>query len=206
MRSRLDRIAKRMLDAGVAAGGLAALSPLLGAIAIGELVFHGWPPLFVQERPGRDDRIFKMIKFRTMTNERGPDGHLLPDDERMTAFGRWLRATSLDELPELVNVLKGDMSLVGPRPLLVEYLDRYTPTQRRRHAVKPGITGWAQVHGRNSLSWGDKFAMDVWYVDHGSFWLDLKILAATVATVVGRSGIAPEGHATMPKFQGLEDV
>lgn len=143
-----------------------------------------------------------MVKFRTMTDARGADGQLLPDAERLTRFGRWLRATSLDELPELWNVLKGDMSLVGPRPLLMEYLPLYTPEQARRHEVKPGITGWAQVNGRNALTWEEKFTLDVWYVDNQSFWLDLKILALTVKKVLLREGISAAGEATMPRFQG----
>jgi lipopolysaccharide/colanic/teichoic acid biosynthesis glycosyltransferase len=143
-----------------------------------------------------------MVKFRTMTSDRGPDGQLLPDAARLTPFGLFLRATSLDELPELWNVLKGDMSLVGPRPLLMEYLPLYTPEQGRRHAVRPGITGWAQVNGRNAISWEDKFMLDVWYVDHRSLWLDIKILWLTVKKVLVRDGISAEGEATMPRFTG----
>jgi lipopolysaccharide/colanic/teichoic acid biosynthesis glycosyltransferase len=162
----------------------------------------GSPVFFTQVRPGLHGRPFKMVKFRTMTDERDPDGHLLSDAVRLTPFGRWLRATSLDELPELWNVLKGNMSLVGPRPLLMEYLPLYTPEQTRRHEVSPGITGWAQVNGRNSISWEDKFELDVWYVEHRSLWLDIKILWLTVRKVVMRDGISAAGEATMPRFTG----
>ena len=162
----------------------------------------GSPVLFRQTRPGLHGKPFNMVKFRTMTDARGPDGQLLPDAERLTAFGRFLRASSLDELPELWNVLKGDMSLVGPRPLLMEYLPLYLPEQARRHEVSPGITGWAQVNGRNALSWEDKFKLDVWYVDHRSLWLDIKILWLTVRKVLVRDGISAKGEATMPKFTG----
>ena len=162
----------------------------------------GSPVFFTQMRPGLQGKPFLMVKFRTMTDARGPDGALLPDADRLTPFGRFLRATSLDELPELWNVLKGDMSLVGPRPLLMEYLPLYSPEQARRHAVRPGVTGWAQVNGRNSLSWDDKFKLDVWYVDHRSLWLDLKILWLTVRKVLVREGISAAGEATMGKFTG----
>lgn len=162
----------------------------------------GSPVFFRQTRPGLHGRPFDMIKFRTMTDARGPDGRLLPDADRLTAFGRFLRASSLDELPELLNVLKGDMSLVGPRPLLMEYLPLYSPEQARRHEVRPGVTGWAQVNGRNALSWADKFLLDVWYVDHRSLWLDIKILLLTVRKVLVREGISAAGEATMSKFTG----
>lgn len=162
----------------------------------------GSPVFFRQMRPGLHGQPFEMIKFRTMTDERGPDGKLLPDADRLTPFGRWLRASSLDELPELWNVLKGDMSLVGPRPLLMEYLPLYSPEQARRHEVRPGITGWAQVNGRNAISWEQKFALDVWYVDNHSLWLDIKILWLTVKKVLVRDGISAAGEATMPKFTG----
>lgn len=162
----------------------------------------GAPVFFVQERPGRDGRIFRLIKFRTMRDARGPDGTLRPDAERLTRFGRGLRSSSLDELPELWNVLRGDMSLVGPRPLLVAYLERYTPEQARRHEVRPGITGLAQVEGRNALSWEEKFRWDVHYVDRQSLGLDLKILARTVGQVLGRRGISAAGEATMAEFKG----
>ena len=165
----------------------------------------GRPIFFRQVRPGLHGKPFEMVKFRTMTSEHGPDGQLLPDAMRLTPFGSFLRATSLDELPELWNVLKGDMSLVGPRPLLMEYLPLYTPEQARRHEVRPGITGWAQVNGRNAISWADKFALDVWYVDHRSLWLDVRILWLTVRKVVVRDGISAHGDATMPKFEGSQN-
>ena len=162
----------------------------------------GSPVLFTQVRPGLHGAPFKMMKFRSMTSERGSDGELLPDAKRITAFGRWLRTTSLDELPELWNVLKGEMSLVGPRPLLEQYLSLYSPEQARRHEVRPGITGWAQVNGRNAISWEDKFKLDVWYVDNRSMWLDIKILWLTVKKVLVRDGICAEGEATMSAFKG----
>jgi lipopolysaccharide/colanic/teichoic acid biosynthesis glycosyltransferase len=162
----------------------------------------GSPVLFKQVRPGLHGKPFKMVKFRTMTDERGSDGALLPDAQRLTPFGRFLRASSLDELPELWNVLNGEMSLVGPRPLLMEYLPLYSPEQARRHEVRPGITGWAQINGRNAISWTDKFALDVWYVDHRSLWLDVRILCLTVRKVLVRDGISAAGEATMPRFEG----
>ena len=162
----------------------------------------GAPVFFRQQRPGLHGQPFQMVKFRTMTDARGPDGALLPDAERLTPFGRFLRSASLDELPELWNVLRGDMSLVGPRPLLMEYLPLYTPEQARRHAVRPGITGWAQVNGRNALSWEEKFALDVWYVDHQSLALDIRILWLTARKVLAREGISAAGEATMGKFTG----
>ncbi len=162
----------------------------------------GPPVLFRQRRPGRDGRPFVMTKFRTMTDRRGADGELLPDAERLTALGRWLRRTSVDELPELLNVVQGDMSLVGPRPLLMQYLPLYTPEQARRHEVRPGITGWAQVNGRNAVTWDEKFALDVWYVDHRSTRLDVEILAKTVTQVLGGHGVSAPGHATMDPFRG----
>jgi lipopolysaccharide/colanic/teichoic acid biosynthesis glycosyltransferase len=179
--------------------------PFLAVVALAVRQFLGSPVLFRQERPGRDGRLFVMTKFRTMTDGRDADGQLLSDGERLTRFGRFLRSTSLDELPGLLNVLKGDMSLVGPRPLLVRYLPLYTDSQRRRHEVAPGITGWAQVNGRNTVGWEDKFRMDVWYVDHRSFLLDLKILWLTVWKVIRRDGISAEGEATMPFFEGSPD-
>lgn len=162
----------------------------------------GSPVFFRQHRPGLHGRSFEMIKFRTMTDKRDLNGQLLPDKDRLPSFGRWLRASSLDELPELWNVLKGEMSLVGPRPLLMEYLPLYTPEQARRHEVRPGITGWAQVNGRNAISWEEKFKLDVWYVDNQSLWLDLKILWLTVKKVLVRDGISAQDDATMPKFTG----
>ena len=186
---------------------IAALALLLLAIPLLVLIWQvrrklGSPVFFRQMRPGLDGRPFQMIKFRTMTDAHGPDGQLQPDANRLTPFGRFLRSTSLDELPELFNVLKGDMSLVGPRPLLMEYLPLYSPAQRRRHEVRPGITGWAQINGRNALSWEEKFKLDVWYVEHRSLWLDIKILRLTVRKVLVREGISADGEATMSKFTG----
>lgn len=185
-----------------ATAGLILLSPLFLVIAIVIRRQIGPPVLFRQVRPGLKGEPFQMVKFRTMLNAYGPDGEALPDHQRLTRFGRLLRSTSLDELPELWNVLKGDMSLVGPRPLLIEYLDLYTPEQARRHDVRPGITGWAQVNGRNALSWEERFQLDVWYVDHRSFWLDLRIILMTLSKVIAREGISAAGEATMPKFKG----
>ncbi|MCS7305983.1 MAG: sugar transferase [Thermoguttaceae bacterium] len=182
---------------------LVLLAPLMGVIAVVIWVTMGRPILFRQQRPGLYGRPFLIYKFRTMTMEQDKEGNLLPDSERLTRFGRWLRSTSLDELPELWNVLKGQMSLVGPRPLLMEYLDYYTPEQARRHEVKPGITGWAQIHGRNALSWEEKFQLDLWYVDNWSLWLDVKILLATVWKVFKQEGISAQGHVTMPKFRPI---
>ncbi len=193
---------KRGLDIVAALVALLLLAPVL--LVIGCLVRQklGSPILFRQVRPGREGRPFRMLKFRTMLDATDARGRPLPDPERLTSFGRLLRSTSLDELPELWNVLKGDMSLVGPRPLLMEYLPLYSPEQARRHEVRPGITGWAQVNGRNSLSWEEKFALDVWYVDNRSLWLDVKILWMTVAKVVRRDGISAAGEATMAPFEG----
>jgi len=193
---------KRLFD--FVAALLALLLLALPLLALAWLIRRklGSPVLFLQVRPGLQGRPFTMVKFRTMTDERGPDGALLPDAQRLTPFGRFLRASSLDELPELWNVLRGEMSLVGPRPLLMEYLPLYTPEQARRHEVRPGITGWAQVNGRNAISWADKFALDVWYVDHRSLWLDVHILWRTVRKVLVRDGISAAGEATMPKFTG----
>jgi sugar transferase EpsL len=193
---------KRLMDCATAALGLLALSPLLAVLAVLVRWKLGSPVLFRQQRPGLHGKPFGLVKFRTMTDARDARGGLLPDAERLPRFGRWLRKTSLDELPELWNVLKGDMSLVGPRPLLMEYLPLYTPEQARRHAVCPGITGWAQVNGRNAISWEDKFALDVWYVDHVGAALDLRILWCTAGQVARRSGISEVGHATMSKFTG----
>ncbi|MBE3575648.1 MAG: sugar transferase [Firmicutes bacterium] len=197
----MKRLAKRGLDIIGAGAGIVLLWPLLLAIAVAVRVALGRPVLFRQVRPGLHGKPFTLYKFRTMRDSRDAAGNLLPDEQRLTRFGRFLRSTSLDELPELFNVLRGDMSLVGPRPLLMEYLDRYTPEQARRHEVKPGITGWAQIHGRNALSWEDKFRLDVWYVDHWSLWLDLKILCITVLKVFRREGISAAGSATMPEFR-----
>lgn len=193
---------KRLFDIVVSACALLVLAlPLLVVIWMVRRKL-GSPVFFTQVRPGMHGKPFKMVKFRSMTSERGTDGELLPDAERLTPFGRFLRSTSLDELPELWNVLKGDMSLVGPRPLLMEYLPLYSPEQARRHEVRPGITGWAQVNGRNAISWEDKFKLDVWYVDHCSLWLDIKILWLTVKKVLVREGISAAGEATMGKFTG----
>ncbi|MGI6515166.1 MAG: sugar transferase [Syntrophomonadales bacterium] len=191
-----------MLDIIISVFGIVLLSPLFLVIFIVVVVCMGFPPIFKQKRPGYLGKPITLYKFRTMTNDRGPDGQFLPDQDRLTRLGRFLRSTSLDELPELFNVLKGDMSLVGPRPLLMQYLDRYTPEQARRHEMKPGITGWAQVNGRNAITWEEKFALDVWYVDNWSLWLDLKILAMTIVKVFKREGISAEGEATMPEFMG----
>ena len=196
------RLIQRAIDTILGAGALVVLSPVLVATAVGILLSSGRPVLFRQRRIGLREREFVLYKFRTMTRERDDARNLLPDESRLTALGRFLRSTSLDELPELFNVLRGEMSLVGPRPLLREYLPRYNEFQRRRHEVKPGITGWAQINGRNALSWEEKFELDVWYVDNCSFWLDLKILWLTLGKVLNREGIAQEGHATMPEFLG----
>ncbi len=193
---------KRLIDVLASALGLVVLSPLLFVLWLMVRRRMGSPALFRQMRPGLHGRPFEMIKFRTMRDATGPDGQPLLDAERLTDFGRWLRATSLDELPELWNVLKGQMSLVGPRPLLMEYLPLYTPEQARRHEVRPGITGWAQINGRNAVGWDQKFALDVWYVDRHSLWLDVKIIALTLRRIVQRDGISAPGSATMEKFQG----
>jgi lipopolysaccharide/colanic/teichoic acid biosynthesis glycosyltransferase len=200
MSGRCARAAKRAEDVVVALLALALLSPLLLAVALAVRIWLGGPVLFVQSRPGRGGRPFRLLKFRTMRDGTGPDGKPLPDHLRLTRFGALLRSTSLDELPELINVLRGDLSLVGPRPLLMEYLPCYTPEQARRHEVRPGITGLAQVKGRNALSWDERLALDVRYVDGWSFWLDQKILVSTLITVVKREGIAAQGHVTMPRL------
>jgi lipopolysaccharide/colanic/teichoic acid biosynthesis glycosyltransferase/glycosyltransferase involved in cell wall biosynthesis len=194
--------AKRSFDFFFSLVALVVLSPLLLLISLLVRLFLGPPILFRQRRPGLGGRPFTCLKFRTMTEARDANGQLLPDAARLTGFGKFLRTTSLDELPELVNVIRGEMSLVGPRPLLTQYMERYSPEQRRRHAVKPGITGWAQINGRNALDWTQKFALDLWYVDHQSFWLDLYILAKTAWQVLSCNGIALAGHATMPEFLG----
>lgn len=191
-----------MLDLALAVPALSLALPILGIVALLARLMLGGPFLFRQARPGRHGTPFTIHKFRTMTDERDAQGNLLPDRERLTRFGRFLRSSSLDELPELLNVLKGDMSLVGPRPLLMQYLDRYTPEQARRHEVRPGITGWAQVNGRNAVTWEEKFKLDVWYVENMSFWLDLKILGMTVLKVFSREGITQEGHPTAEEFRG----
>ncbi len=192
-------VAKRVMDAGIGGVGLVATAPLQAVVALAVLAKHGRPVLFRQPRPGKDGRVFELVKFRTMLL---PDDQRVSDADRLTPLGSFLRATSLDELPTLWNVLKGEMSLVGPRPLLVQYLERYSPEQARRHAVRPGITGLAQVRGRNGLSWDEKLALDVEYVDNRSLALDLRILWETVAVVLLRRGVSAEGHVTMAEFQG----
>ena len=196
---------KRLFDVGVSGLGLLVGAPFLIVLALMIWIKLGHPIMFVQTRPGTHGKTFKMIKFRTMNDAVDVQGNPLPDSERMTAFGQILRSTSLDELPELWNVLKGDMSLVGPRPLLMEYLPLYSKEQYRRHQVRPGVTGWAQVNGRNAISWEEKFKLDVWYVDNRSLWLDLKILSLTVKKVLVRDGISGEGEATMSKFTGSKN-
>lgn len=197
---------KRFLDVSVALIGMLLLSPLFLYAALQVPRSRGSTIIFRQRRPGLHGKPFLMYKFRTMSDEKGPDGELLPDAERLTERGKFLRRTSLDELPELWNVLKGDMSLVGPRPLLMEYLDRYTPEQMRRHDVRPGITGLAQISGRNNLAWEHKFDLDVWYVDHWSLWLDSKILFRTIQKVYKKEGISAEGAATMTRFDEPQDT
>ena len=193
---------KRVIDVLGAAIGLIMFSPVLLIVSLLILREMGSPIMFRQNRPGREGKTFRMIKFRTMRDAMDSNGHPLPDAERLTKLGRFLRSSSLDELPELWNVIKGDMSLVGPRPLLIEYLPLYSPEQARRHEVRPGITGWAQVNGRNAISWDEKFALDVWYVDNRTFLLDLKIIWLTIRKVVKRENISAAGEATMPKFSG----
>ena len=193
---------KRLVDFTVTLLGLIVMSPLLLVLGILVRIQLGSPVLFCQQRPGLNGRPFMMYKFRTMTDERDMDGNLLPDEQRLTGFGKFMRSASLDELPELINVLKGEMSLVGPRPLLMQYLPLYSTEQARRHEIRPGITGWAQVNGRNAISWEEKFKLDVWYVNHQSFRLDLKILWMTFSKVFKREGISQEGQATMEPFQG----
>jgi sugar transferase EpsL len=193
---------KRILDVSLSAAGLAAAAPLIIVLALVIRAALGSPVLFSQLRPGLNARPFMLYKFRSMNDARSPDGELLGDELRLTALGKWLRKLSLDELPQLWNVLKGDMSLVGPRPLLMEYLPLYDERQRRRHEVRPGITGWAQVKGRNALSWEEKFDLDVWYVERQSFALDLRIIGMTLAKLVRPHGISQPGSATMPRFTG----
>ncbi len=197
-----NRTIKRALDVVGATTALAITAPIMLGASAAILVRMGRPILFRQQRPGRLGEFFEIYKFRTMLDAHGPDGKVLPDAERLTKLGRFLRETSIDELPELLNVLEGSMSLVGPRPLFTFYLPRYSAEQNRRHEVKPGITGWVQVRGRNALSWQEKFALDVWYVDNWSLWLDLKILAETFLVVLRREGISHGSHPTMPIFMG----
>ena len=198
----MSKFFKRLFDIIASASGLIFLSPVFLILIYLIRKNLGEPVFFTQERPGKDGKPFKMIKFRSMRDAVDKDGNPLPDSERLTPFGKKLRATSLDELPELWNVLKGDMSLVGPRPLLMSYLPLYNEFQNRRHEMKPGVPGWAQVNGRNALSWDEKFAHDIWYIDHYSFWLDMKILFLTVKKVFIKEGISAEGEATMPYFTG----
>lgn len=198
----LPLLAKKTFDRAVALGTLTATLPLLCAAAVAVRITMGGPVVFTQQRPGLHGKAFNIFKLRTMTTDRDASGNLLPDEARSTSVGRFLRATSIDELPQLINVLRGELSLVGPRPLLMEYLPLYSPEQARRHAVMPGITGWAQTNGRNALSWEEKFALDVWYVEHWTPFLDLRILARTALSVLKREGIASEGHVTMPRFEG----
>lgn len=194
---------KRTFDVVASGGALLVLSVPLAAVTVWlHFANKGAGAFFFQERPGKDGKIFKVVKFKTMTDERNADGELLPDAERLTKVGRLVRSTSIDELPQLWNVLKGDMSLIGPRPLHTKYLPLYSPTQARRHEVRPGITGWAQCHGRNSIPWHKKFELDVWYVDHLTFRTDMQVLWLTVKKVLMREGIAAEGEATMPPFDG----
>jgi sugar transferase EpsL len=196
-------IGKRLLDLSLTIPALILLAPLLGALAVLVRLRLGSPVLFCQVRPGRNSQLFTIYKFRTMTDSRDEDGVLLPDEQRLTPFGRFLRKTSLDELPELWNVVRGELSLVGPRPLLVRYLDRYTPAQARRLEALPGITGWAQVNGRNAATWEDRFAMDVWYVDHHSLWIDIKTIALTLLKVLRREGVL-EGGTCSEEFWGTQ--
>ena len=198
-------LSKRIFDLIFATLSLLILSPIILLTAVLVRLFLGSPILFRQERPGRKGRPFFIYKFRTMTNRLAPDGSLLPDAERLTPFGRFLRSLSLDELPELLNVLRGEMSFVGPRPLLMEYLPLYSAEQARRHDVVPGLTGWAQINGRNAIDWPTRFALDVWYVDHWSFWLDIKIILFTIWKVVKRQNVNQPGQATIEYFKGNKD-
>lgn len=193
---------KRCFDLSITILAMPIWLPLLVFISLFVRMSLGRPVFFRQKRPGLYGQVFEILKFRTMTEARDSNGSLLPDANRLTSWGRWLRSTSLDELPELINVLRGHMSLVGPRPLLIQYLDRYTPEQARRHEVKPGLTGWAQIKGRNAISWEEKLSLDVWYVNNRSLWLDVEILALTTAKVLSREGISTPGDATMPEFLG----
>jgi len=198
-------LGKRVFDIIFAASSIILLSPILLILALLVRLFIGAPVLFWQDRPGYKGRPFRIVKLRTMTDARDARGALLPDMDRLAPFGRWLRLLSLDELPELYNILRGEMSLIGPRPLLMEYLPLYSPEQIRRHDVHPGLTGWAQVNGRNAISWPERFRLDLWYVDHRSFWLDLRILLLTVCKVLTREGINQPGEATRGLFRGNED-
>lgn len=198
-------VQKRLFDLLLTVPGMILLSPILGITALMLLLTEGRPILFKQARGGLHGKVFFIYKFRTMREGYDEQGLPLPDDKRISPMGKFLRATSLDELPELIKVLTGEMSLVGPRPLMAKYLERYSPQQRRRHEVLPGITGWAQINGRNALTWEERFALDIWYVDHWSFWLDLKILAMTLLKVIQREGISQPGHVTMTEFMGTKE-
>ena len=200
-----EKYIKRLLDIVLSAGALIVLSPILLITAILVRVKLGSPVIFCQERPGKDEKIFHLYKFRTMTDGKDEQGNLLPDEVRLTKFGKLLRGLSLDELPELWNILKGDMSIVGPRPLLVKYLPLYNEEQKHRHDVRPGLTGWAQVHGRNAITWEEKFALDVWYVGHVSFLTDVKIVLLTVKKVFCRDGISSATSVTMEEFKGTKE-
>ena len=204
-RSFYKKYGKRLLDILLSGGALLVLWPVLAVVAILVRTKLGSPVIFCQERPGRDEKVFKLYKFRSMTDARDENGELMSDEVRLTKFGRLLRSTSLDELPELWNIFRGDMSIVGPRPLLVKYLPLYNDEQRRRHDVTPGLTGWAQVNGRNAITWEEKFALDVWYVDNISFALDVKIVWGTVKAVLRRVGISAENSVTMGEFRGSEE-
>ncbi len=195
---------KRLIDFFLSFIGIVVLSPVLLILTVLGAVRMKGNPFFTQERPGKNEKIFRLIKFRTMTNEKDADGNLLPDEQRLIRYGKILRSTSLDELPELINILKGDMAIIGPRPLLVRYLPRYNAEQRRRHEVRPGLAGYAQAHGRNAVTWEEKFKMDVWYVDHLSFKVDVDIFFATIKGVLRHEGISGEGNATMEEFMGTE--
>lgn len=200
-----EKYIKRLMDIVLSGGALIALSPVLLVTAILVRTKLGSPVIFCQERPGKDEKVFKLYKFRSMTDARDENGELLPDSVRLTRFGKLLRSTSLDELPELWNILRGDMSIVGPRPLLVRYLPRYNEEQKHRHDVRPGLTGWAQVNGRNAISWEEKFRLDVWYVENLSFWVDMKTIFLTVKKVFCREGISSETAATMEEFMGTKE-
>jgi lipopolysaccharide/colanic/teichoic acid biosynthesis glycosyltransferase len=200
--SKREAAIKRIMDLGLASLGLVVSLPILIGVAAAVRLHMGPPVLYRQLRIGRDTRPFRLWKFRTMTSERSPDGALLPDGQRLTRLGRWLRETSLDELPQLINVIAGDMSIVGPRPLLARYVPRYTPRQRLRHLVRPGLTGWAQINGRNSLDWNSKLELDVWYAENGSLWLDTRIIASTVLLVLHRKAVLSGAGAEMDEFWG----
>lgn len=201
-----EKYIKRLMDMVLSGAALVVLSPVLLVTALLVRTKLGSPVIFCQERPGKDEKIFKLYKFRSMTDQRDENGELLPDEVRLTRFGRLLRSTSLDELPELWNILRGDMSIVGPRPLLVRYLPLYNREQHRRHDVRPGLTGWAQVNGRNAISWEEKFRLDVWYVEHLSFLLDLRVIFVTVKKVICREGISAENAATVVEFTGTKET